>query len=263
MNDQIIKRARAAVERFERAPSNEPHADALAAAERSVRDLAIAARAELFPSSVDRVSVDVLMDFESLAGDMSSTISTIVQDLAALHADAYPELAAVIRGRRGHALLERVLAGRVAAPSGELERFEQLIAEQLLLQGISVDVAEVVARTVPQLQARIDAERERRALVAAAAVAAADGERAIAERVLADARRQRLEQLAHRASNVATVRVRFANVDEWTGSMLSLHLQRLGVFDDDAFLTRIEDAIAVAEFEKTVNARSGGRTASA
>lgn len=254
--DTLIGAATSAVQTLEQLPVDRPYADALSEAQRAIDALAHAAHVELFPRALTPAMPAVLADLAFL--ERSELI-----ELEATHGQAlleFAELAAALRGPRGRRIAtERAGAeaagasdtsqGRNAIAGARLAQFDQTIAEQLAAAGQLQPWSDILARTVPALQARIAAvvsDRQAHVEEDLQREAAARAEEA---RVLEQARHERRRQLIARAYNlpgqILVTGLALTNMENpTTGPALANRLK--GVTSDDV-LDVIEQAIASAE----------------
>lgn len=169
--DALIFAAERATAALEGLPVGEPFAEPHAGAQDAVAALRARAAVELFPGHLEEVEDAVLRDFELMTRDPAPVFaSSEPVDLVRQHAQAYPELRAVIRGPRGQQLVEAALLARVVADppresraaaeartlAAALPAWQRAIAAQLVESGELLPWSRVLAEQVPAFADRIE-----------------------------------------------------------------------------------------------------------
>ena len=163
--------ASTAVNTFEKLGAAEPWLPLASAASAAIAELRDFASRQIYSDAVVPVGADVRSDFELYTEGWQ--VIDYAARLAELHAAAltdHAELATFIRGRVARSDLAVAATSRARTlnrPAEELvleerDAFERTVAGQLHARGQSEPHAEVLAVTVPALDARVAVERERR-----------------------------------------------------------------------------------------------------
>lgn len=181
---EITTAAETAVSRAEGLPLDSDLSP-LDAAREAIAQLYEQAAAVLCPANLAPVEPGVLADF-SLAIAQIAPYESAVPILARWHeqsVDAHPDLAAVIRGPRGQAVVRRqavhTTSGTPGADVAALEQFVTELARQIsvrLAHPLAAEPATIISVTVPALRTRLQAVEQRHAEHAKAEAARRDAE---------------------------------------------------------------------------------------